>query len=334
MRLTIKDLIFLKKYLMEKHIEIEIEIETEATKKKLFVKITNSDEKHYNHQYVDGLNILAEPFTETGSCVSGGLYFTDIDHVHEFLHYGVNLRVVELPYSDIDFKCVPDGDNKWRANKIILVDKYSLADVETYQFLEKNGFCMWEHQDTIFRHAVKNNFMQVVEYLSQKFPKINFCNKRALQIAIINDNLAMVKFLTQKGYCNDFCLNILNQLKQRWLSLKSENISGHNFSNEEEYHYFLLDYLLDGIKIAICYGKFDVVKYLTSLIYVNKEYQYTRVESVILGTIILAQNKNQIDIVQYLGHWMDEMENKYQSLKLTLLRMIRQNYSDLFTFDE
>ena len=38
-------------------------------------------ENHHGYQYKDGLNILQEPFAETGSCVPGGFYFTDIDNI-------------------------------------------------------------------------------------------------------------------------------------------------------------------------------------------------------------------------------------------------------------
>ena len=36
---------------------------------KKFFKITNKEECHNGFQYIDGLNILKEPFAETGSCV-------------------------------------------------------------------------------------------------------------------------------------------------------------------------------------------------------------------------------------------------------------------------
>lgn len=98
-----------------------------------YYKITNEYEKHYNFQCVDGLNILNKPFEENGTCVPGGLYFTDIMNIPEFYRFGVNLREVTLPFDDIDFKMVKDpGGKKWRANKIILGKKYSLFDPETY----------------------------------------------------------------------------------------------------------------------------------------------------------------------------------------------------------
>jgi len=88
---------------------------------KLYFKITNTNENHYGFQYNDGLNVLKDKFNNNpkATCVPGGLYFTDAEHIFEFLTYGIYLREVTLPVNDPDFKMVKDG-NKWRANKIIL----------------------------------------------------------------------------------------------------------------------------------------------------------------------------------------------------------------------
>ena len=74
----------------------------------MYYKITNSTENHNGYQYKDGLNILQEPFAETGSCCPGGFYFTDIDHILKFLSYGIYLREITLPINDSDFKMVRD----------------------------------------------------------------------------------------------------------------------------------------------------------------------------------------------------------------------------------
>ena len=210
-----------------------IQINKSSTEKKLFVKITNLEEKHYNHQYVDGLNVLVEPFSETGSCASAGFYFTDIEHVHEFIHYGVNLRVVELPYSEIDFKCLPDGNGKWRANKIILGEKYSLADFETYRFLAANGFDFYANAHKVFRHAIKNNFMKVVYHMLGMYSNVDdLCDVHALRCAIINNNLVVVNLLIKVRY---------NKIGDIYGEAGIE------------------DYLGIGLEIATCYGKIDVM---------------------------------------------------------------------------
>ena len=100
-----------------------------------YFKITNETENHNGFQYQDGLNVLIEEFNNdpTASCCAGGFYFTTKEHIHKFYYFGVNLRVIELPTEDPDFQMVSDPQNdKFRANKIILKEKYSLASLETY----------------------------------------------------------------------------------------------------------------------------------------------------------------------------------------------------------
>ncbi len=57
-----------------------------------FHKVTNKNEKHYDFQYVDGLNQLdesKEKFNDdpNDSCCKGGLYFTTFENIHKFLDY-------------------------------------------------------------------------------------------------------------------------------------------------------------------------------------------------------------------------------------------------------
>lgn len=99
-----------------------------------YYKITNEKELHNGYQYTDGLNILKEPFAETGSCVAGGFYFTTAANLHKFEHYGCNIREILLPKDNPAFKIVKDGD-KFRSNMVILGEKYSILDPDTYAVL-------------------------------------------------------------------------------------------------------------------------------------------------------------------------------------------------------
>ena len=84
-------------------------------------KITNRNETHNCHRYDTGLNVLKGKFNNdpNQSCCTGGLYFTDVVNIFEFLDYGVYLREVSLPTDNADFRVVKDK-TKWRANMIIL----------------------------------------------------------------------------------------------------------------------------------------------------------------------------------------------------------------------
>lgn len=106
--------------------------------KPIWCKITNEKEIHNGFQYKDGLNKLEDKFEDdpTATCCKGGLYFTTSEFISDFLGFGCNLRIVELPEDNPEFKMVKDPDHlppKWRANMIILKEKYDLYDIKTIQ---------------------------------------------------------------------------------------------------------------------------------------------------------------------------------------------------------
>lgn len=171
------------------------------TKPTTFLKITNRDENHFKFQYKDGLNILREPFNDNPkeSCCAGGFYFTTDKHIDKFYNLGDNLRVVELPHNDPDFKMVMDPkQNKWRANKIILKEKYPLSKPSTY---EKFGLKLPSLADSIDK-----GYTEIIDYLVDKFGnnkempkelKQTLSNK--LLTCIDRSHFDMAKFLIEKG---------------------------------------------------------------------------------------------------------------------------------------
>jgi hypothetical protein len=110
-----------------------------------YFRVNNFEECHKGFQYRTGLNVLRDKFNDdpTASCVAGGLYFTDIDHIHKFIAYREDsfwLREVFLPKDDPNFKMVkdPEGD-KYRANSFILGKRYLLFDMNTFAMLSEYG---------------------------------------------------------------------------------------------------------------------------------------------------------------------------------------------------
>lgn len=94
-----------------------------------YLKVTNAEECHHGFQYHDGFNKDIIPFEPKGSCVPGGLYFTDHRNIHRYYIYGVWVREVELPTTHPEFQMVEDPrGGKWRASCIGLGKKVSLLD--------------------------------------------------------------------------------------------------------------------------------------------------------------------------------------------------------------
>uniref|UniRef100_A0A6C0E5U3 Uncharacterized protein n=1 Tax=viral metagenome TaxID=1070528 RepID=A0A6C0E5U3_9ZZZZ len=95
------------------------------------IKIIRSDKCHNGFTYKIGLNILDKPFEPKGSCVPGGLYYTNIDNIPDYYGYGELLVTVRIPD---DAQVVQDPcihSKKWRTDKIILCEEYPLFDPET-----------------------------------------------------------------------------------------------------------------------------------------------------------------------------------------------------------
>ena len=130
-----------------------------------YYKVTNCLEIHNGYVYKDGLNILDKPFEKEGTCVKGGLYFTKLKYIDLYYGFGVNLREVTLPDSDPDFLMVKDPEGKkYRANKIILGEKYSLFDPKTYKLFDldvvKNTF--------LINHVSALGFIDVLNWWTRK----------------------------------------------------------------------------------------------------------------------------------------------------------------------
>lgn len=185
-----------------------------------FYKITNKKECHYGFQYNDGLNVLIGEFNSDTNkeCVEGGLYFTDSYHLHNFYEYGCYLREIMLPTNDKNFKMVKLS-GKYRANMIILGNKYDLFDINNLNtVLNINN-----NLDELVRVAIKNNKLEFVKHVVSKHKDnlmmtiqyhivsgkdIEFKFEPTLEIALCACEYKNSEFL--KKYCKDIYLDSQN----------------------------------------------------------------------------------------------------------------------------
>jgi len=127
-----------------------------------YYKITNENEIHNGYQYEDGLNILDKPFEKEGSCVLGGLYFSDLRNIHEYAHYGCWLREVTIP-DDAQFVRDPDVNSvKFRADRIILGARSYLYSMETLELIGK--YANTAFFNTLFVDACLKGYIQLAKY--------------------------------------------------------------------------------------------------------------------------------------------------------------------------
>jgi hypothetical protein len=170
-------------------------------KTKKWFKITNFKEYHNDHQYKDGLNILNKPFEKEGSCVAGGLYFTNIESIHEFAYYGCFIREITIPDDALIVKD-PGTPQKWRADKIFLGKKYPLYDKETIYNLGIKTSPEFFNSGLLYAITCKD--------ISWKFCiKEGGLNSIALYFACVNGNLEYAKLCVENG-ANDFNLALFS----------------------------------------------------------------------------------------------------------------------------
>lgn len=150
-----------------------------------FCKITNINEKHHDHQYSDGLNILNKEFEKDGEYVIGGLYITKVKYIRLFYGYGVNIRLVDLPSEDEDFQIVQESVGwTWRVNKLILKEKFSLFEPETYQKFNLDP----SENRFLLRFAIFNDRLDVLDWWYKSNFEINY-DDLALSICCYNNNV-------------------------------------------------------------------------------------------------------------------------------------------------
>ena len=222
---------------------------------KIYYKITNAEENHHGFQYQDGLNVLVEEFNENPDpCGAGGFYFTDAEHIFEFLEFGIYLREVTLPIDNPAFKMVKDGI-KYRTNMIILGKRYDLFTIETMQYIISKGANMHVDDDWPLRNRVYDGHFEAVKCLVEVGANIHANRDEPLIISAENGNLEILKYIIMKGAD-------LHARDDKAFRKAAEN--GHlevvkylveSGANVHAYGEFALKYSADN-------GHFEVVKYL------------------------------------------------------------------------
>lgn len=165
-----------------------------------YYKVMTEDEKHYNFQYKDGLNVLRGRFNNNpnASCGPGGLYFTNTNNILKYLSYGTHVREITLPWGNPKFRYVADSD-KCRANMLILGKKHDLSKVETIRMLTKQGTFIYETDDHVMKFYAERGNLEIIKFLVRKGADIHANDDYALRCSAANGYLEVVKYLVKKG---------------------------------------------------------------------------------------------------------------------------------------
>lgn len=134
--------------------------------------------KNRDFEYKMGLNTV-ENFNNVPRCTSDALYFTDLKHIHYFIHYGNTLFEVSCPD---DAEIVRVGEDKYKTNKLVVerevVDESLLHDI--YSKVIKREFSIHSVPEKyrtygICLQAVRSNGT-MLKYVPEKYKTYEICS--------------------------------------------------------------------------------------------------------------------------------------------------------------
>ena len=160
-------------------------------KAKRFFKIVNTD-GHRGMSYKNGVNEDIVPFNEAPTCGSGGLYFTDLHNILNFVDYGTQL------YEVVPLGKVVKVNDKYKAHALNMTFICE-GHLEIVKYLVDNGADVHANDDEALRWAASNGYLEVVEYLVDNGADIHANNDGALMWATLNGRLEVVKYLVENG---------------------------------------------------------------------------------------------------------------------------------------
>ena len=198
-------------------------------KNKIYCKITNHLENHKGYQYKNGLNVIKDKFNDdkNDKCGGGGFYFSDLNDILHYHELGNNLRIVELPFDDKDFKVIKIGNDKefkYRSNKIILRNKFTFENREELIFLKEN--IPKKHEEvfnSLFETSDIDKIIFGLKYLKQSYYR--FTEKKIVSIIVLAINLKNIKILRilKKNYLLD-CFSFILKGDNKYGNIENTKI--------------------------------------------------------------------------------------------------------------
>jgi hypothetical protein len=142
----------------------------------IFFKFFRGDLTHHNFKYKLGDNADVIPFSPSGECKEGGLYFTDLDHIFEFMEFGTQIGVISL-YNDS--KVYVEETGKYKTDKffieeIVSVNNFLERFLSPLEAVKQNGDALKfinEQTPEICLSAVKQNGW-MLRYVKKQTPEI------------------------------------------------------------------------------------------------------------------------------------------------------------------
>lgn len=246
-------------------------------------KITNTNETHHGYQYHDGLNVDTLPFSATGECSSGGLYFADEKNIGHFVDLGCYIREVIIP----DDATVYIEEHKYKTNKMILGQRQNLDD-----YIEKNIDDLIFQNPSVFLYLKdedkKRDICEAVISLDGEMIKYVKQTPKLCRLAVEN-NGPSIRHIKNRTY--DLCLTAVKQngCSIIWMELIIDCPPDLNYCQIKTHHDILLQSILVHTTLVI-----EAIKQNARIIkLVNYPSQEMYFEAVKKDGMILEMVENQ-----------------------------------------
>jgi hypothetical protein len=309
----------------------------------IYYKITNKEEIHYGYKYKVGLNILEEDFNDDiiDDCNKGGFYFTTADNIDLFYNMGCNLRIIELPFDNLNFKMI-QLNNKYRSNMIIFKEKYEFNNLDDFkkiyeintnliivQYIYNIEILEWlkivEHDNLqkfislIIDNACENNIIELLEWVKHSNYKFKY-NKNSLIKASENGHIEILKWFYNSNYNFQYCdyisieaaknghINILEWLKSIEMDCKDFYQIFIHIAKTGKVN--VLDWYKQNYNVSHCDSRFILINaacngHVNILEWFNNEnYKFTH----ITDAIHYAANYGQSNILD----WFDNSNYEFK----------------------
>jgi hypothetical protein len=143
-------------------------------KGKVFVKLTNEEEKHDGFQFQTGLN-EDQVFNSNEWCSSGGIYFCEYEEMAKWLHYDRSNNMVYYRNASIPSDSIVYIENgKYKANKVVLEKRIKINEETYIAALKHHGLSLKyvnEQTKNICMAAVENRGLEL-QYVGNQTDEI------------------------------------------------------------------------------------------------------------------------------------------------------------------
>ncbi len=133
---------------------------------KLYYKLTKPNYTSRGYKYHQGLNINPQDFKPEGWCSGGGFYFSKIEDLHQFVHFGSYLTPILVPantpvyhevYEGPDSESQTSSYNKYKAPMVYTLPRINIDSPYAKQLLQ--SYKISEYYK--LKSSIANNFLKI-----------------------------------------------------------------------------------------------------------------------------------------------------------------------------